>query len=66
MAADPSRVAALNDRRNAAVSKLNINHSTTIDEKRQRENELRLRRLQQLEKKMVGTGRRLGSQESTA
>lgn len=62
-AADPSRVAALNDRRDAVVGKLSVSHTASVDGKRQKDNELRLRQLQSLEKKMAGTGRRLGTTE---
>lgn len=62
IATESSRITALDDRRAAFVERIGETHQETIERKRQRDNELRLRRLLELEKKMTGTGRRLGSQ----
>lgn len=59
---DTSRITALDDRRAAFVERVGETHRDTIERKRQRDNELRLKQLRELEKKMIGTGRRLGSQ----
>lgn len=60
-AADPSRVATLNDRRAATLNELGEQYARSIENKRRRDNELRLRRLRDLEKRIIGSGRRLGS-----
>lgn len=61
LAADPSRVAALNARRAKAVDELGGWHSTSIIKKKKRDEEIRMRRLRELERRIVGGGRRLGS-----
>lgn len=58
IAADSSRNTALDDRRAGIIHRIEQTHQETVDQKRQRDNELRMARIRELEKK---TGRRLGS-----
>lgn len=60
-ASDPSRVAALNARRSQCVENMQTASLVASQKRRDRETHLRLRRIEELEKKILGKGHRLGT-----
>lgn len=66
VAEDTSRNTALNERREVTIQRIGQTHQETVERKKGRDDELRRERIRELEKKVGGSGHRLGSASEQA